>query len=595
MRTICPWLAAGVLATIFLGCGESGSLTAGVAELSTAPPGVVPDQLVIQTVPGTSPAEVTALARQVGATVADRLDSLSAVLLQVDPVRRDSAAQQLGSSPLVEDVLANNTYGASPVASSEAAARQWHLDEIRAPATWMRGTGRGVTVAVLDTGVDAGHPDLAGRVRGGANTADGVSGWGDGFGHGTAVAGAIAARANAVRQTSSVAPDASILSVRVTDAQNRATSWSLAAGIAYAVDAGARVINISLAPDGAESDTLLTRQCEWARVRGVLAVMSMGNTGARSGAEPTESLLLVGATTQARTRAGFSTFGDAVALAAPGERILTTARGGGYAAYDGTSLAAPIVSGVAALALSARADLRPSTLRGILLSTALDLGPAGPDVEFGAGLVDAAAAVELAAATAAYADTTPPALTVRGLSDGQTLSTAATVEAIVSDAADIADVTLAVDGQLIAVDSLAPFAIRLDPSAFRAGDHQVTVTATDVFGNASTRTLRITFRPDVDTTPPRLTFSAPAAGSTVRGVVTLRVDCTDNRGLASAEFSAAGQSLGTVPLAGTDAPAVVNWDVAASRVPTGETTLTVRVYDAAGNSETASIRVTVAR
>lgn len=603
MRVAGSLIAAGVLITLLAGgcpadsaadsAGPSGgTVTSGTGAVN----GIVADQLIISVTPGAEPAAIDAVVSQAGGTIRERIDALAAVLIQIDPGQRTAAEAALNDSPLIEDVIDNQQYSADPNFQASGGNAGWHLSAVEAAGAWAMTTGAaGVLVAVLDTGVESTHPALAARLVSGANVADGVSGTNDTLGHGTAVASVIAGAAVAGTTSIGVAPGVRVLPIRVTDARNSATSWSIAAGLALAVERGARVINISLAPEGADSDAFLLRQAEAARLRGALVVMAMGNTGRRSSAPATESITFVGAIDEHLARAAFSTFGPALALAAPGVDIQAATLGGGLGLYDGTSLAAPIVSGVAALALSVNPALRPSTLRAIMESTAVDLGAAGWDESFGSGLVNAADAVNLARVTREFADSSPPRVVFASPMDGATVSGLVTVLLSVTDGSDLADVTLLLDDQPLASDSISPYTFVVDVDAFGASKHVLTARATDVFGNAGAASIVLDFATGEDLRPPTLAISTPTAGATLSGIVTLRVDATDDRRLASCTFIVAGQTIATVALEGAEAPAVYEWDVARSGLAGGDATLTARVSDAAGNIASESIRVRLAR
>lgn len=281
-------------------------------------------------------------------------------------------------------------------------ARQRHLAQIR----WTpppRGGPRPL-VAVLDTGVDATAPDLAGVVMTGAARSfvpaspDPTS---DPEGHGTHVAGIIAAAYGNGVGGSGVAA-ARILPVTIADADGRTTTTALVRGLRYASAMGARVINISFGGRGysqPEQDAI-----DLAVRRGALVVAAAGNTGGRPG--PPEypgayrGVLAVGALSASGRPLPLSARGPQVALAAPGENILSTAaRGAGGVApaalvpRTGTSMAAAIVAGAAARVIARRPSLSAQRVRAVLESTARDVPPSGPDVATGAGALDLAAAL----------------------------------------------------------------------------------------------------------------------------------------------------------------------------------------------------------
>src|SRR2546427_6137312 len=267
----------------------------------------------------------------------------------------------------------------------------------------------GITVATIDTGVDPGHPDLAEALLPGVTFLSQVSpGCGapttDDSSHGTHVAGIIAAKGNNATGIAGVAFGVRILPLKALDCTGAGASSDVAQAAVYATDHGARIINISLgAPTRSQT---LQDAVDYARARNVLVVAAAGNCGQVAPECPTVNqvqypagfpgVLAVAATNPDDTRAPFSNQGADVGIAAPGSRIVSTtptyptylsARGAttGYAAFSGTSTAAPFVSGVAALLLSKDPSLKGDQLAARLRESADDLGAVGADTSFGAG------------------------------------------------------------------------------------------------------------------------------------------------------------------------------------------------------------------
>jgi type VII secretion-associated serine protease mycosin len=292
---------------------------------------------------------------------------------------------------------------------------QWDFAELRVADAWPASTGAGVTVAVLDTGVDATHPDLVGQVLPGADLITGAGDAGDDpNGHGTHVAGVVAALTGNDLGVSSIAPDAKILPVRVLDAGGNGYLSTAAAGVVYAADHGADVINMSIA--ARTSEAALTNAIAYARASGVVVVAAAGNErglgspASYPAAEP--GVIAVAATDSNDTVAGYSTAGDYVDVAAPGTNILSTfpvAKGYDFAYSSGTSMASPHVAAVAALLKALDRTLSPDQIEQAIETSATDLGTPGRDDDFGHGRIDAAAALATVAPVTVPADATPTA------------------------------------------------------------------------------------------------------------------------------------------------------------------------------------------
>lgn len=276
-------------------------------------------------------------------------------------------------------------------------ADQDALSRVHAGVAHLRATGAGVTVAILDTGVDRTHPELADRVRtdgwdfidGDTDPMDTTAGkdkdydglYDEAAGHGTHVAGIVHA----------MAPDAQLLPVRVLDTEGVGTAFGLARGILFADDKGAQIINLSLGMDGRSPAV------EWAIGRAVandrLLVASAGNDGMFTNLHFPSSLpevVGVAAVNAWDRKAEFSNFGNTVAISAPGEGIVSTYLFHGYAVWSGTSMATPFVSGAAAIARELIPGATAAAVRDAVENAAHPLLPRGEvwDGLLGAGRVD---------------------------------------------------------------------------------------------------------------------------------------------------------------------------------------------------------------
>jgi subtilisin family serine protease len=289
-------------------------------------------------------------------------------------------------------------------------SQQWGLDAIHADAAHATSTGSGAIVAVVDSGVLASHEDLAGRLLPGHDFVDNDSDPSDTSsdpkvhptGHGTHVTGIVAADAGNGLGIEGVAPGAKVLPIRVLDANGEGTGATVAKGIDYAVAQHADVINLSLGGDAVSTvlggDEDFTAAVQRALDKGVIVIAAAGNETTPFCEQPsvTGPLLCVGAVDRRDMRSYYSSSGDLMApggssFGGPDEDILSTFIDGKYIDMAGTSQATPHVSGVAALLVSL--GLHGKAVTDRILATARDAGTAGPDDVYGAGILDAQAAV----------------------------------------------------------------------------------------------------------------------------------------------------------------------------------------------------------
>jgi len=249
---------------------------------------------------------------------------------------------------------------------------------------------------VIDSGIDASHPELAGIVTG---SYDAVSGDTRPHAHGTAVAGAIVAHGRLI----GVAPRVRLLAIRAFDAGagQEGTTFGIIEGLDWAVAHGARIVNMSFA---GPADPALQEALAKARKKGLVLIAAAGNAGPKSppaypGADP--NVIAVTATDRDDRLFARANRGSYIALAAPGVDILAPAPNGAMQLATGTSIAAAHVSGIAALLIERKPSLRPDELRKILLTSARHMGEKPRDNDFGAGLADALDALSALAPKAA--------------------------------------------------------------------------------------------------------------------------------------------------------------------------------------------------
>ncbi|MGH9157481.1 MAG: S8 family serine peptidase [Acidimicrobiales bacterium] len=389
-------LAAALVATLAV---AGGLRTSPV--VAAAPVVDPPVRLLVGWQPTTTAAEAAAVIATTGGRSVERLAALATDVVVVAASRGEAALARLRTSPAVayaeadQQVKAADTQPPDPLWPD-----QWGPVVTRTTRAWDTTVGDpAVIIAVLDSGVDATHPDLAGALVAGTDLVNGDGDPADDFGHGTSVAAVAAARAGNVG-IAGYCWTCSVMPVKVLDAKGFGSLADIAAGMIYAVDRGARIINLSLSAP-APSATL-AGAVTYARDRGVLVVAAAGNDGDVIPNYPaaTPGALGVVGTDIAGGRYGFSSYGPWAKLAAPGCHT-STRPGGTYGLFCGTSSAAPAVSGIAGLLLSARASATVAEIeRALELTTA--------------GTADSAAYGRIDAAGAMAAITTPVAVPAPG-------------------------------------------------------------------------------------------------------------------------------------------------------------------------------------
>ena len=360
-----------------------------------------PGEVLVKFRPGRAPAALGELGP--GIQGSEELPRLGLHRLRVPPGQEQDFIDRLRRRPDVEYAQPNYVYRALFTPNDPYFGSQWNLPAIHAPEAWdiTRGTAA-IKVAVVDTGVDCGHPDLQGQCAAQVNYVDSNSGpIQDDNGHGTHVAGIIAAVMNNLIGVAGVAPGVKLVALKALDSSGSGDTTTVAQALHDAARTyGARVINLSLG--GANDDPTLRNAINRAYAAGALIVAAAGNSGTSTPVYPAayDHVIAVAAVDGSLQWASFSNYGSYIALVAPGVNILSTVPRWQPYWYDyktGTSMAAPHVSAAAALVLSLRPDLGPDAVASILFQTADDLGTPGCDPYFGYGLVNAYRAVRAVA------------------------------------------------------------------------------------------------------------------------------------------------------------------------------------------------------
>lgn len=280
---------------------------------------------------------------------------------------------------------------------------QYTLDKVQARAAWDLSTGSSKTVlAIVDTGVDHSHPDLKGRTLKGKDFVNNDDDAMDDQGHGTHCAGIAAGSANNGVGIAGIAPDVTILAVKVLSKSGSGSYEGVANGIIYAADQGAHVISMSLG--GPSTSQALEDAVKYAMSKGSVVVAAMGNDGRETVSYPAgvPGVIAVGSTDKADLRSSFSNMGKHISIAAPGSNILSTLPmlpnpigKTEYGVLSGTSMATPAAAGLAALVRDKFPGLDLAGVRAKLEQSSDDIGAAGFDKSFGYGRINAFKALSI--------------------------------------------------------------------------------------------------------------------------------------------------------------------------------------------------------
>lgn len=552
-----------------------------------AAPQYAEGRILVKPAAGLSNQQLDRVLQHAGGRAVSKLQGLDVHIVEVSPRAELAVARALSRNPRI--AFAEPDYLLEPVAAPNDPkfANQWHLPKMQAPTAWDIADGSGVTVAVLDTGVNGSHPDLQGKILSGWNTVSNSTDTSDIHGHGTWVAGTIAASTNNGVGVASTAPGTRILPIRISDVSTGvAYSSDAAEGIQWAADHGARVVNLSY---GFGGNSTVASAASYMMSKGGVVVVSAGNDNTDPGYSNNPYLYVAAATTSSDVRASYSNFGALVDIAAPGSAILTTDRGGGYSSVSGTSFASPNTAAVAALVMAANPSLTATDVLAVVSSTADDLGAAGWDGYYGHGRINALAAVQLAS-NADTSDVTPPTVAVAAPADYSSVSGDLSIVIHATDDFGVSSVDLYIDGRKVVRETQATssgYLFAWDTTTASDGQHRISARASDAAGNVGvSQDIFVNVANSNDTTAPNVVITSPSDGATVSGNVSLSGYGSDDQGMSQFSLSVDGQ----LKCVGTSS-ASCNWNT--RKLAAGSYTVTATAVDLTGNSASSSVSVTL--
>ncbi len=375
----------------------------------------------------------------------------------------------------------------------------------------------------------------------------------------------------------------------VLDASNYASYSNIAAAITYAVDHGAKVLNISIG--GTSSSTTLQNAVNYAWSKGAVVVACAMNNANSTPNYPAacSNVVAVAATTSSDTLASFSNYGSWIDVAAPGASIYTTNNGGGYGAWNGTSFSSPITAGLAGLIWAANPALTNADVVDILTRSADDLGAAGFDATFGHGRINAAKALTLAKTYTPAVDATAPTAAITSPASGATVTGQVNVGVAATDNVKVTKVELFIDGALAGSSTTAPSSFAWNTVNYADKWYTLTARAYDAAGNVGNAVSLSVYvsNPQAapDKVPPVVAITSPSPGARLATSTTVTVQASDNVGVAKVEIYVDGL------LKASKAASSLSWNWNTRKVTVGAHTITAKAYDAAGNAMADTITV----
>lgn len=576
--------------TPFVAAIAVGAGMFGTAQAAQPADDWAPGRILVMPRAGLPEAALAKILKENGSGKARRVGNSELRIVDLPPGLERQSIEKLSRHPHIKFAELDKAVNVALAPNDPYFGSQWHVTKIGTPTAWDIAQGNGVTIAIIDTGVESTHPDLVNQIVAGWNFYDNNSNTSPVNGHGTWVAGTAGATINNGTGVAAVAGGVKVMPLRVVDGSGVGYWSAIANAITYAADKGVRVANASF--EKLLNSASVMSAAAYMKSKGGLVVVSAGNSGVNEGLTPNTSVIPVSATDSNDLITSWSSYGGYVAISAPGVPIYTTGLGGTYVQGQGTSFSSPIVAATVALMMSANPKLSSTEVEKLLFSTAVDLGAAGRDIYYGYGRVDAGAAVKAAATATTTTDTQAPTASIAAPLANSTVSGLVPINVSATDNLGVTKVELRVNGSLVATDTASPYGFSWDSTTVTNGMASLTATAYDAAGNSATSTavaVNIANTVVADTSPPSVVITSPTV-STVKGSgsVTIAAIASDNRGTTGLK-----QALyidGVLKTTVTGDRLSYSWSL--KGVATGSHAIKVIVTDAAGNAGSVTKAIT---
>ena len=508
------------------------SSSQAIVELTDKERGYVKGELLLKFKNGVSSEKQRATMSRWGMNSVRELPNIGVKVINVPAGAEKSLRLALSKNPNIEFVELNGVLSALYV-PNDTEYPVWHHATMHSEAAWDISRSSDATIAILDSGVEATHPDLAASLITGWNTVSNNSDTSPVMYHGTRTAGSAAAIGDNNNQAVGVSYDAKIMPIRVTNSTDGSATWAdIAEGVVYAADRGVKIASISYGI--CTGSSTMNNAADYMKSKGGLVFGGTGNSGTNLGYANNTHIICVGATQNGDTISTFSSYGPYVDLVAPGTSIKTTTTGGGTVNASGTSYSTPIVAGLASLIWSIDMNFTPEQVESILKESSVDLGPVGWDEKFGTGRVDALAALTMATQMKGpEPDTTNPQVQITNPTNGVTVENTVNININASDNIAVTKTELWINGTRYSTDNNSPYSFVWDTNNTQNGSVSLQARSYDAAGNVGVSSISVNVLNASDSVSPSVSITSPSEGSSIptKGSLVISSSASDNVGV----------------------------------------------------------------